>query len=512
MSPNPSCPTPAPGSAPAKAGPRAWAALAVLALPVLLISIDLTVLGFAVPFLSEELQPSGPQLLWIIDVYSFVLAGLLVTMGTLGDRVGRRRLLMAGSVGFGLASLLAAHAPSAAVLITARALLGLAGATLMPSTLSLLRNIFLEPRQRLVAIAIWSTMFSGGTALGPILGGWLLEHFHWGSVFLVNLPVVALILALAPLLVPESRDPAPGPYDLPSAALSLAAVLPVVYGVKEVAAGGAPATAAACITVGLLLGWVFVRRQLRLDSPMLDMRLFRIRAFSVGVATNLMVVFALVSSLFFLTQYMQLVLGISPLRAGLLLLPGLGLSMAGHFVAVVLARRLTMGTLVVSGLSLMTLGFLLLTRLPLTGGAVWVVAGFALIGLGVGVAETLTNDAIMTVAPPERAGSAAAVSETAYELGGALGIAVLGSVLTAAYRLGLPAVPGVDAAALNAARETLGGAATASQELGGTAGAALMEAARTAFTDGIHLTSLLGAVIVCYAAVQAGVLLRGGPK
>ncbi|TDQ51637.1 MFS transporter [Actinorugispora endophytica] len=503
---------PTPHGGHAKAGPRAWAALAVLTLPVLLISVDMTVLGFAVPFLSEELRPSSSQLLWIIDIYSFVLAGLLVTMGTLGDRVGRRRLLMVGSAGFGVASLVAAYASSAEVLIAARALLGLAGATLMPSTLSLIRNIFLDPRQRLIAIAAWGTMFSGGAALGPILGGWLLEHFHWGSVFLINLPVMALILVLTPFLVPESRDPAPGRYDLPSAALSLVAVLPVVYGVKQLASGEGTAATAVWIAAGLLLGWAFVRRQLRLDSPMLDMRLFTIRTFSVGVATNLMVVFAMVSSLFFLTQYVQLVLGIGPLRAGLLLLPGLGLTMAGHFVAVSLARRLSLGTMIALGLSLTALGFLVLTRLPLEDGAVWVAAGFALIGTGVGVAETLTNDAIMTAAPPERAGSASAVSETAYELGGALGIAVLGSVLTAVYRLELAVVPDVDPAAAAAARETLGGAATVSRELGGTAGEALMAAARTAFTDGVHVTSLLGAAIVVYAAVQAGVLLRGsGP-
>ncbi|GLU49079.1 MFS transporter [Nocardiopsis ansamitocini] len=503
--------TPASGGPPT-AGPRAWAALAVLTLPVLLISVDMTVLGFAVPFLSEELRPSGTQLLWIIDIYAFMLAGLLVTMGTLGDRIGRRRLLMIGSAGFGLASLLAAYSPSSEVLIAARALLGLAGATLMPSTLSLLRNIFLDPRQRLMAIAVWGTMFSGGAALGPILGGWLLEHFHWGSVFLINLPVMALILVLTPILVPEFRDPAPGRYDLPSAALSLLAILPVVYGVKKIAANGPTLLALASIALGLTLGWVFVRRQLSLESPMLDMRLFAIRTFSVSIATNLMVVFAMVSSLFFLTQYIQLVLGITPLKAGLLLLPGLTLAVVGHLVAVVLARRLTLGTMIVMGLSLTATGFLALTQLPLEGGTVLVMGAFALVGFGVGISETLTNDAIITAAPPERAGAASAVSETAYELGGALGVAVLGSLLTGVYRLELAAVPGVDAASMDGARETLGAAAVISEEIGGPVGENLLATAQIAFTDGIHATSLVGGLIVAYAALQAGLLLRGSTK
>ncbi|WP_374058245.1 MFS transporter [Marinitenerispora sediminis] len=494
---------------PATAGPREWLGLAVLTLPVLLIAVDMTVLGFAVPYLSADLAPTGTQLLWIVDLYSFVLAGLLVTMGTLGDRIGRRRLLMIGAAGFGAASLLAALAPSAEVLIAARALLGLAGATLMPSTLSLIRNLFLDRRQRLLAIAAWASMFSAGSALGPLVGGWLLEHFYWGSVFLINLPVMALILVLTPMLVPESRDPAPGRYDLPSAALSLLAVLPVVYGVKKLAEGGSPLVAAASVAVGAAVGYVFVRRQLRLPDPMIDVRLFRNRAFGVAVATNLMVVFAMVSALFFLTQYLQLVLGMSPIRAGLVLLPGIVLSVAAHFVAVAVARRLSMGAAILTGLALAAAGFAVFTQLPLAGGTLLVAGGFAAISAGVGLSDTLTNDAIMAAAPPSRAGAAAAISETAYELGGALGVAVLGSVLTAVYRTLLTAPDGVSEPALDAARETLGGAVTAAERLPSGEAAALMDAARLAFTEGIHVTSAIAAVIVLCAAVQAGLLLRG---
>jgi DHA2 family multidrug resistance protein-like MFS transporter len=500
------------GAGPALAGPREWAALAVLVLPVVLISVDMTVLGFAVPDLSEELRPTSGQLLWIIDIYGFVLAGLLVTMGSLGDRVGRRRLLMMGSAAFGAASLLAAFAPTPEVLITARAMLGVAGASLMPSTLSLLRNMFLDARQRLLAIAIWASGFSAGAALGPILGGWLLEHFFWGSVFLINLPVMALILVLVPLLVRESRDPAPGRLDVLSVALSLGAMLPAVYGVKKLATEGPAVVPIAALVLGLALGYVFVRRQTTLPHPLIDVGLFRSRVFSVAVATNLMIVFSLVASLYFLTQYLQLVLGMSPMRAGYVLVPGLILSVLTSFVAVRVARRLSLATVIGTALAVTASGFgvLVFTSADdVTRGVVLVAVGFALISAGAGFAETLTNGAIMSAAPPQRAGAASAISETAYELGGALGVAVLGSVLTAYYRNGLSGIEGVPASATDTAQETLGGAADAAAGLGGSAGADLLAAAQGAFTSGMHLTSGIAVVIVLAAAVQAWFLLRG---
>ncbi|WP_116244538.1 MFS transporter [Nocardiopsis sp. FIRDI 009] len=499
------------GAAPALAGPREWAALAVLVLPVVLISVDMTVLGFAVPQLSEELRPSAGQLLWIIDIYGFILAGLLITMGSLGDRVGRRRLLLVGSAAFGGASLLAAFAPTPEVLVVARALLGVAGASLMPSTLSLLRNTFLDARQRLLAIAIWASGFSAGAALGPILGGWLLEHFFWGSVFLINLPVMALILVFVPILVRGSRDPRPGRMDLPSVALSMATMLPAVYGIKKLATEGITVVPAVSLVFGLVLGAVFVRRQLVLKDPLIDVDLFRSRVFSVAVVTNLMIVFSLVASLFFLTQYLQLVLGVSPMRAGYVLLPGLVLSVLASFVAVRAARRLSLATVIGSALVVTAAGFavLVLTSEHDTATGVAVVAlGFGLIATGAGFAETLTNGAIMSAAPPQRAGAASAISETAYELGGALGVAVLGSVLTGFYQSGLTRVEGVPAPSMEQAGQTLGGAANAAAGLGGTAGADLLDAARTAFTGGMHVTSVIAALIVLAAAVQAWVLLR----
>jgi len=499
-------------AAPALAGPREWAALAVLVLPVVLISVDSTVLGFAVPALSEDLRPTAGQLLWIVDVYGFILAGLLITMGSLGDRIGRRRLLMIGSAAFGAASLIAAFAPTAETLILARALLGLAGASLMPSTLSLLRNIFLDARQRLLAIALWASGFSGGAALGPILGGWLLEHFSWGSVFLINLPVMVLILVLVPLLVRESRNPEAGRMDLLSVVLSMAAMLPAVYGIKKLATEGLGVMPIASLAVGLGLGYLFVRRQKQLREPLIDVGLFRYRVFSVAVATNLMIVFSLVSSLFFLTQYLQLVLGISPMRAGLVLVPGLVLSVLAGLVAVRVSRHLSLATVIGGSLLVTASGFAVLVLAPeggATTGVVTVALGFSLISTGAGFAETLTNGAIMSAAPPQRAGAASAISETAYELGAALGVAVLGSVLTASYRSQLTGVEGVPQGAVDAARETLGGAANAASDLGGATGDALMGAARSAFTDGMHLTSVIAVVIVLAAAAQVWVLLRG---
>ncbi|MER7082904.1 MFS transporter, DHA2 family, multidrug resistance protein [Saccharopolyspora kobensis] len=479
---------------------RQWAALGALLLPVLLISVDNTVLSFAVPHISEELRPSGGQLLWIVDIYSLMLAGLLVTMGTLGDRIGRRRLLLIGATGFGLASVLAAFAPSAELLIAARALLGVAGATLMPSTLSLIRNIFTDPRARTTAIAAWTATFAGGAAFGPLLGGLLLEHFWWGSVFLINLPVMVLLLIVGPLVIPESRNPNPGRYDLPSAGLSLLAMLALVLGVKEFAGGGSLALPA--VAVALIAGCAFVRRQRRLDDPMLDLGLFAKPRFSVAVASNLLAVFVMVGGLFFMTQYLQLVLGMSPLRAGLALLPGIGLSVVGSLVAVRLIRRVRLAELLGAAMFATGLGYLLMVLLPSEGSAWLVVVAFMIVGVSAGITETATNDTIMNTVAPENAGAASAISETGYELGAALGTAVLGSVVTAAYRSHVD-VTGLPESIVDAAQDTLGGALAVAGELPLEQAVALRDSAAHAFTHGVHVTSVVGAVVLAFAAFQA---------
>jgi DHA2 family multidrug resistance protein-like MFS transporter len=479
---------------------QGWA-LAVLVLPVLLISIDMTVLGFAVPFLSEDLAPTSSQLLWIVDVYGFMLAGLLVTMGTLGDRFGRRKLLVIGSAAFAAASVFAAYAPTAESLIAARALLGLAGATLMPTTLGLMRNLFTDGRQRKFAIAVWASGFSAGAAAGPIIGGWLLEHFWWGSVFLMAAPVSLAVMVAAPLLLPESKDPKPGALDLLSVAMSFLAMFPFVYGIKTVAEHGLSWTAAGAILFGALMAVLFVRRQRSLEHPLLDLRLFGIRRFSASLATNFTIVFAMISSLFLLTQYLQLVLGFSPMQAGLLLLPEMAVSVVAGLFAVWLSERVGMARTIVGGLGFVIAGFVTMTFVGVHEGAVVVMGASVLIGAGAGLAQTVTNDAILAAAPADRAGAASAISETAYELGGAMGVALLGSLATGVYRSELGEAPA-------GASDTLGGAVHVAASLPAEAGDALLEAARTAFTDGVRATSIVAAALALIATIAVGRALR----
>ncbi|PCG85254.1 MFS transporter [Streptomyces sp. WZ.A104] len=494
--------------APDRAGARQWAGLAVLILPVLLISVDMTVLSFAVPHLGEDLKPTSVQLLWIVDVYSFVLAALLVTMGSLGDRIGRRKLLVTGAAAFGLASLAAAFAPSAVAMIAARALLGLAGATLMPSTLSLIRNMFRDDHQRKIAIAIWAAALSAGSALGPVLGGALLEFFWWGSLFLINVPVTLFIVILAPVLILESRAEEPSRLDPLSVALLAAAMFPMVYGIKKLAVEGIAPVPLLCVAVGVALGVVFTRRQLVRTAPMLDVRLFGIPKFTVGVLLNLITLFAMIAALFFLTQYLQIVRGISPLEAGLVLLPGMACAIAAGFIAVAFARWWGVTSVLVLGLVLMAIGFVLFTQLASGPQVPYVIIAFALVCLGMGLTQSLTNDAVLSAAPEDRAGAASAVSETGYELGAALGIAILGSVLVSSYRSALGTPPGVPADALADASEGVAGAAGAAAELGSAQGESLLSAAHAAFLTGVHTTSAVAAVILVAAAALTAWALR----
>ena len=267
---------------------KEWIGLAVLALPCVLYSMDLTVLNLAVPSLSAELRPSAAELLWIVDIYGFLVAGSLITMGTLGDRIGRRRLLLIGAAVFGIASALAAFSKTPEVLILTRALMGVAAATLAPSTLSLIRNMFHDPHERTVAVSVWAMSYSVGAAIGPVVGGLLLERFWWGSVFLINIPVMLLLLAIGPALLPESRDSKAGRLDIASAALSLAAVLTVIYGLKRIAEGGTAGIAMLFVAAGLSLAAAFVIRQAKLADPLIDLRLFRIPAFSTALAVNVL--------------------------------------------------------------------------------------------------------------------------------------------------------------------------------------------------------------------------------
>ncbi len=493
-----------------KAGRREWIGLAVIALPCLLYSMDLTVLHLAVPRLAADLQPTSAQLLWIIDIYGFLVAGSLITAGTLGDRIGRRRLLMIGAAMFGVASVLAAFSTSAEMLIATRALLGIAGATVAPSTLSLIRNMFLDPDQRTVAISVWIMSFSIGGALGPIFGGVMLEFFWWGSVFLISVPVMVLVLIAAPRLLPEYRDPNAGKPDLTSAAMSLAAVLSTIYGLKLVAQDGVGARALLAIVAGVAIGALFVRRQLRLADPLIDLRLFRVPAFTASLAMYGLTILVGFGGFFFIPQYLQLVAGLSPLQAGLWMLPWSAAFIVGSVVTPRLARRFRPALVMAVGLAVSSVGYLLVTQVSETIGF-WLFA-IATFVLSVGAAPvfTLTNDLIIGSAPPERAGAASAISETCAEFGGALGIAVFGSIGVVVYRgIVADAMPGgVSPDVADAAMATLPGALEAAARLPADAGAALTDAARGAFLRGLRICAVISSVGSVALSAFAAVTLR----
>jgi len=491
----------------------------VIALPCILYSMDLTVLDLAIPALTRDLKPTASQLLWILDIYGFLVAGSLITMGTLGDRIGRRRLLMIGAAAFGAASVLAAFSRSAGMLIANRALLGVAGATLAPSTLSLIRNMFHDARQRAVAVSVWVTSYSVGAAIGPLLGGVLLDRFWWGSVFLISVPVMVLLLVLSPVLLPEFRDPAARRLDLTSAALSLAAVLAVIYGLKRMAEDGFAFAwpSALSILAGLLAGALFVRRQRR-EDPLIDLRLFQARAFSASLALYLFACFVSFSIYIFIAQYLQLVLGLTPLQAGLWTLPWSGGFIAGSLMTPLAARRIRPVRLIIGGLVLAAAGFWLMTRIGASGATDsfllsplgLVVSGSLVFSLGLSPVFTLANDMILGTAPPERAGAAAGISETGAELGGALGIAIMGSIGAGVYRgrMAGAAAGLLSSESARAARSTLGGAVAAAEQLPGPLGAHLLETARAAFTRALETTAWISVAVVLAMAVLAGALLR----
>jgi MFS transporter, DHA2 family, multidrug resistance protein len=492
-----------------KATRREWIGLAVLALPCLLYSMDLTVLNLAVPHISADLEPSSTELLWIVDVYGFLIAGFLITMGTLGDRIGRRRLLLIGAAAFGATSVLAAFSTSAKMLIATRALLGIAAATLAPSTLSLLRNMFLDAGQRTFAIGVWVTSFSAGAAIGPLVGGALLQQFWWGAAFLVAVPVMILLLALGPFLLPEFRNPDAGQLDLPSAALSLGAVLPVIYGLKAIAADGFAWRPALAIAAGLAIGVAFVRRQRALPDPLIDLRLFRNPAFNAALATNTLDFFVGFGSFLFIAQYLQLVLGLSPLQAGMLSVPSSAAFIVGSLVTPAIVRRVRPGVVMAAGLVLGAMGYALMTYAGAHPGVGLVVTGWVVASLGLAPVTTLATDIMVGAAPPERAGAAAAISETSSEFGGALGIAMLGSAGTAVYRHAIAgAIPaGVPREAVEAARDTLGAASASAAHLPPQAGAALLELASGAFLQSFQVTAALCAIVAIAAAAIAATRL-----
>ncbi|AVT32946.1 MFS transporter [Plantactinospora sp. BC1] len=485
-----------------RAGRREWLSLVVLTLAVVLLAVDGTVLVLAIPALTADLMPTSTQVLWTGDIYSFMLAGLLVTMGNLADRIGRKRLLLIGSVGFGLASMAAAFAPNAEMLILARALLGLFGATIMPSTLSILRNMFENPRQRASAIAVWAAGATGGAAVGPLVGGVLLENFWWGSVFLINVPVMLLVVVCGIALLPESKSPLGKSLDVASAALSVVMIVAIVYAIKHAASAGLDLSVAVTTVVGLAAGALFVRRQRRLEHPLVDISLFRVPAFAGAVAAETIAVFAFVGLLFFFSQYLQLVRGLGPLQAGLVELPATIAAMLVIAIAATVLARLGRGRAIAVSMIASASGLALLAAAENALDYWLLCIALAICGLGAGLSMTLSTDAVVGAVPKERAGAASSVSETAYELGVALGIAVLGSLHNALYRANLDLPTGLPGDVHSAFQDSVAtGAAIAAQT--GDELASLVNAAQHAFTESMQITSLIAAALLLVASAVA---------
>jgi DHA2 family multidrug resistance protein-like MFS transporter len=418
-----------------RAGKPEWAAMAILALPCLLYSMDLTVLNLAVPELSTALRPSETQLLWIVDIYGFVLAASLIPMGVFGDRIGRRRLLLLGAFAFGAASLAAAFSQNATMMIMSRACMGLAAATLAPSTLSMISTLFPHSQDRRMAIGIWIASFSSGGAVGPLVGGVLLEYFWWGSVFLINLPIMATLLMFGPLLLPEARDPTAQQPDLLSAFSLLLAVLALVYAIKQIAAYGWDPHAAVALAAFVAAAIHFFRRQMRLATPFLDLEMFHSVRFSAALGINVLGFFIAFGSFLLIALYLQMGLGLSQLHSGFAAAPSGLAFIIGAVSAPILVSRMGAAGLMATGFALAALGFGITGLAAAKGDLATLILGYCTFSLGLAPVFTLTTDVIVGSVPQEKAGAAAGLSEASTELGGALGIAVLGSLMTFFYRL-----------------------------------------------------------------------------
>ncbi len=495
---------------PPRAGRREWIGLSVIALPCMLYSMDLTVLNLAIPRLSADLKPGSSELLWIVDIYGFMVAGFLITMGNLGDRIGRRRLLLIGACAFGIASIVAAYSNSAGMLIATRAVLGIAGATLAPSTLSLIRNMFHDSKQRTVAIGIWITSYSVGGAIGPLIGGTLLEHFSWGSVFLIAVPVMVLLLILGPLLLPEYRDPTARRLDIISAILSLVSVLSMIYGLKKIAENGLGWLPAVYIIAGLIVGIIFLQRQKKISDPLIDLKLFRVPYFSSSLLIYTLGTFVAFGNFIFIFQYMQLVIGLTPLKAGLWSLPFFFAFIIGSMIAPIIVRRVHPAYVMGAGLFLSAIGFGMLTQINSSSSLIFLMTGGFIYCLGLAPIFTLTTDIIVGSAPPERAGSASAISETGSELGGALGIAIIGSIGTIFYRNQLAdSMPaGISQQVAEAAKATLSEAIVQARQLPSELSSTLISGANEAFITAMQMAALTCAIVVTVLAILSIKQLR----
>ncbi|MEV7468191.1 MFS transporter [Streptomyces kronopolitis] len=486
-------------------GVNRWTVLIVLCVSLLFVALDTTILYVAVPSVTEDLRPGPVELLWIVDVYPLIAASLLILFGTLGDRVGRRRVLLLGYGLFGLASAAAALAPNPQILMVARALLGIGGAMIMPATLSILRQVFPDRRERAVAIGVWSAVAAVGAAVGPVLGGFLVENFWWGSVFLINIPMMAAMLLIGRWLLPESRGERNGPWDVIGAIVAALGVLGVVLGVKRLGSG-APVvgwTTLLPIVLGIALLILFVRRQRRRTHPLIDMRLFARPAFGTSVGCIVLAMLALVGLQLIAVQYLQLVLGLSPLQTGLRMLPLVFAAMAAGLTGSKMLQLLGPRAMVSLGFVLTAVAVLCLTAMS-SQDRPWLLSlGFVLLGFGFQSTLFGAYESMLSEAPAEQSGGAAAIGETSYQLGAGIGVALLGSVMNAAYAPGLTRVDGVPAHASASAAHSLGEAYKVAAGLGDAARAALREAARESFVRGLHITLVASAVLLLVGAAIA---------
>lgn len=486
-------------------GANRWVVLVVLCISLLLVALDATVLHVAVPAVTEDLRPSGVELLWVVDAYPLICASLLILFGTLGDRVGRRRVLLLGYGIFGIASAVAALATTPEVLIAARALLGVGGAMIMPATLSILRAVFPDRRERATAIGIWTAVAAVGAATGPVLGGFLVENFWWGSVFLINIPLMALILPVGRWLLPESRGGADGPWDVLGALMAAAGVLGVVLGVKRLGAGDSllDIRTAGPLLLGATLLALFVRRQRRREHPLIDMRMFARAAFSTSVGCIILAMLALVGLELIAVQYLQLVLDLSPLETGLRLLPLTFAAMAAGATGSHTLNRIGPRRMVGWGFVLTAAAVLLLVLMGQHDRPWLLTTGFVLLGFGLQTTLFGAYESMLSEAPADQAGGAAAIGETSYQLGAGMGIAMLGSVMNAAYAPAFSSLAGVPARERAAASHSLGEAYQVADRLGGPAGEVLRTTARHSFVGGLHVTLLVSAGLLLLGAVAA---------
>lgn len=489
--------------------PDRWRILAVLCAVLMLVVIDATVLHVAAPSIATDLDPTSVQLLWIIDMYSLVVAALLVPAATLADRIGRRHMLWAGMVVFGVASVLAAFAPSASLLIAARAALGVGGAMILPTTMSIVRDVFEDRAERVKAVGIWSGVLGVGAAIGPLVGGFVVEHWWWGAVFLINVPVILGALPFVFRVLPLSRSAHPAPWDWASVGLSVATLLGVAFGIKHAARYGlAEPTTVVPLALGVAAGYAFARRQLTMPDPLLDVRLFVSPVFSIAVGAVVLTMFGLFALEYLFAQYLQLVLGLEPLAAALRLVPLMLATFAGSLAAAAILRRFATRRTISLSLLAAAVSLLPLLRLGLHEDFALFAVSSVAFGFALSVALVAANDVIVSAVSADRAGNASAIEETAYELGGGLGIAVLGSLATVVYRDSLSHLPGLSAGQREAASESLSGATEVALSLPSAFADQMMLVARGAFVDGLQFVLLFAAVLTAAGALAAARIIR----